>query len=103
MRRIPTQFFTPVCRNPELLKSFIRGSYREFVKSKLDYRNEDGSSSALWLLSLRITHRCNHRCAICAQWGQNGYNAREDTPVSYTHLRAHETRHDLVCRLLLEK
>src|SRR5450756_194835 len=25
-----------------------------------------------------------------------------DIPVSYTHLRAHETRHDLVCRLLLE-
>src|SRR5450756_3125596 len=24
-------------------------------------------------------------------------------PGSYTHLRAHETRHDLVCRLLLEK
>src|SRR5665648_1196110 len=23
--------------------------------------------------------------------------------VSYTHLRAHETRHELVCRLLLEK
>src|SRR5450759_822764 len=23
------------------------------------------------------------------------------SPVSYTHLRAHETRHDLVCRLLL--
>ena len=26
-----------------------------------------------------------------------------DVSVSYTHLRAHETRHDLVCRLLLEK
>src|SRR5450756_2911780 len=25
------------------------------------------------------------------------------SPISYTHLRAHETRHDLVCRLLLEK
>ena len=25
------------------------------------------------------------------------------TSVSYTHLRAHETREDLVCRLLLEK
>src|SRR5428012_21806 len=25
------------------------------------------------------------------------------TPVSYTHLRAHETRHELLCRLLLEK
>ena len=24
-------------------------------------------------------------------------------PVSYTHLRAHETREDIVCRLLLEK
>ena len=24
-------------------------------------------------------------------------------PVSYTHLRAHETRHELVCRLLHEK
>ena len=26
-----------------------------------------------------------------------------DQPVSYTHLRAHETRSNLVCRLLLEK
>ena len=42
-----------------------------------------------------------------------GYSDEEDAdtnrfdsqriPVSYTHLRAHETRHDLVCRLLLEK
>ena len=30
-------------------------------------------------------------------------NTPSDYPVSYTHLRAHETRHDLVCRLLLEK
>src|SRR5450756_2728202 len=28
---------------------------------------------------------------------------RTKKAVSYTHLRAHETRHDLVCRLLLEK
>ena len=28
---------------------------------------------------------------------------QNERPVSYTHLRAHETRHDLVCRLLLEK
>src|SRR5450756_1234879 len=31
-------------------------------------------------------------------YGRQGIRA-----VSYTHLRAHETRHDLVCRLLLEK
>src|SRR5450756_852545 len=30
------------------------------------------------------------------------YTIYMDT-VSYTHLRAHETRHDIVCRLLLEK
>src|SRR5450756_2070910 len=30
------------------------------------------------------------------------YSFRIGGAVSYTHLRAHETRHDLVCRLLLE-
>src|SRR5450756_3199535 len=40
---------------------------------------------------------------------KNGFNVifcnTDESPVavSYTHLRAHETRHDLVCRLLLEK
>src|SRR5665648_1121431 len=29
-------------------------------------------------------------------------NIKGSISVSYTHLRAHETRHDLVCRLLLE-
>ena len=36
-------------------------------------------------------------CVIC------GADLFTSTAVSYTHLRAHETRHDLVCRLLLEK
>src|SRR5450756_690102 len=35
--------------------------------------------------------------------GLLGASSMERLPVSYTHLRAHETRHDLVCRLLLEK
>src|SRR5665648_1273766 len=34
---------------------------------------------------------------------KNGMPMEADMAVSYTHLRAHETRHDLVCRLLLEK
>ena len=32
----------------------------------------------------------------------NNIDGLADTPVSYTHLRAHETVLDLVCRLLLE-
>ena len=31
------------------------------------------------------------------------FDASGDTAVSYTHLRAHETSGNLVCRLLLEK
>ena len=33
----------------------------------------------------------------------NGISVKSCTTVSYTHLRAHETVLDLVCRLLLEK
>ena len=32
-----------------------------------------------------------------------GVKVNDCVPVSYTHLRAHETVLDLVCRLLLEK
>src|SRR5450759_2265652 len=35
--------------------------------------------------------------------GPEALVVRSPIAVSYTHLRAHETRHDLVCRLLLEK
>ena len=41
-----------------------------------------------------VTMPCKNKVAQCVD---------ELSPVSYTHLRAHETRHDLVCRLLLEK
>src|SRR5450756_3120534 len=35
--------------------------------------------------------------------GHFDFAATNPERVSYTHLRAHKTRHDLVCRLLLEK
>src|SRR5450759_5444837 len=35
--------------------------------------------------------------------GQQPKYLNSPETVSYTHLRAHETRHDIVCRLLLEK
>src|SRR5450756_956795 len=40
--------------------------------------------------------------AEIAQSCARGHTIEGPIPVSYTHLRAHETRHDLVCRLLLE-
>src|SRR5450756_2526435 len=40
-----------------------------------------------------------YRCAGChEQIGGAELRQADPTPVSYTHLRAHETRHDLVCR-----
>ena len=36
-------------------------------------------------------------------WVESWGGKRETAPVSYTHLRAHETVLDIVCRLLLEK
>src|SRR5665648_1177686 len=39
----------------------------------------------------------------CPKVATQGTSSTPLISVSYTHLRAHETRHDLVCRLLLEK
>src|SRR5450759_5460815 len=44
----------------------------------------------------------DHRVQAARRLDQAGPGGRVQA-VSYTHLRAHETRHDLVCRLLLEK
>src|SRR5665647_2786035 len=46
--------------------------------------------------------RAAHGEAECVSAGP-GAGAGAHTPVSYTHLRAHETDSYLVCRLLLEK
>ena len=46
----------------------------------------------------RAAHRCKETALALHQYGQRKYMA-----VSYTHLRAHETKANLVCRLLLEK
>src|SRR5450759_5029217 len=44
-----------------------------------------------------------HLAMINTAMAKDGTRGCSMTTVSYTHLRAHETRHDLVCRLLLEK
>src|SRR5450756_1782413 len=61
----------------------------------------------------RVTHTVHGPDQIRAELATQGLDVGVDGagaarvhpvphPVSYTHLRAHETRHDLVCRLLLE-
>src|SRR5450759_5717113 len=58
---------------------------------------------------LRATRRVSRASSVqtavrnCTRDEGGPFEAGRQGPVSYTHLRAHETRHDLVCRLLLEK
>ena len=49
------------------------------------------------------TTRQGPRVKVCHVAMGDLWAGAEVQPVSYTHLRAHETVLDLVCRLLLEK
>lgn len=80
INRLPTEFVTPVWKHPVLMLKLGRGVFRKYVIANRDHRRVDGRSDALWLISMRITHRCNHRCAICGQWGEKGYNKVEGLP-----------------------
>src|SRR5674476_1494157 len=44
---------------------------------------------------------CSHTCGASSR--SDSHMRAYDVSVSYTHLRAHETGRNLVCRLLLEK
>ena len=52
----------------------------------------------------RIIDTYNQKITLAERQEEKVKQLEQDIEtVSYTHLRAHETRHDLVCRLLLEK
>ena len=70
----------------------------------------DRSSAASDVYKRQLTgcfHQAHIQPGLILQHGayacQNGAGPSTPSTVSYTHLRAHETVLDLVCRLLLEK
>jgi MoaA/NifB/PqqE/SkfB family radical SAM enzyme len=74
LNRLPFQFWKPMRRHPKLMYGMVRGAYKKYVTANRAHARVDGTSDALWLISMRITARCNHRCAICGQQGVKGYN-----------------------------
>src|SRR5450759_4911699 len=71
-------------------------SYTRQMKSRTEYVRRE------WVKDIRrqtATHKRFKR--LVDQWID--LSIEHSRPVSYTHLRAHETRHERVCRLLLEK
>src|SRR5665648_566963 len=70
--------------------SYNQASYRLGVRDTfIDWNPEERKRS--------LPHVLNNNRFLILPW------VHVKNPVSYTHLQAHETRHDLVCRLLLEK
>ncbi len=73
--RFPAKLFcTAVSRCPDLAVTLSRGLYRKHIDTNKDYRL--GTGEALRhprQISLRITNACNHRCAVCGQYGRHGY------------------------------
>ena len=54
--------------------TLTKGLYRKHIGCNKDYANGTGIALKPPLqLSLRITNACNHRCAVCGQYGTHGY------------------------------
>src|SRR5665648_1209825 len=79
----------------ECKPSFHHGFRLYHIKGKIQQVKSCGIAG-------RFDWNCIYDKALGYTSGEHHYR-RSINAVSYTHLRAHETRHDLVCRLLLEK
>src|SRR5450756_2928336 len=80
--------------------------YPDFtVRRSSDLMVRGGSFYAIWdeEAGLWSTDEFDVQRLLDADLYKRADELESPDAVSYTHLRAHETRHDLVCRLLLEK
>ena len=75
------------------------------VSGDEEYRSEEALPQLGKILSRTHGFKCTVLFAIDPATGEINPNNGANIPgsVSYTHLRAHETVLDIVCRLLLEK
>ena len=85
---------------------FAENGYKVIItgrrKERLDDLEKELSAKGAKVLSLNFDVRKRYEVEdIIGSLPDEWKNI--DIPVSYTHLRAHETVLDLVCRLLLEK
>src|SRR5450756_2841580 len=76
------------------------GFFVDRVLLKNDGRNGPGIGAFIAEIAAQLV--LGVLASVIVMWFSRQREFRADA-VSYTHLRAHETRHDLVCRLLLEK
>ena len=73
--RLPIKLFgKAVTQAPDLTFFMLKSLYRKHIGTFRDYKKGDGKALKPPIqISLRITNVCNHRCAVCGQYGKNGY------------------------------
>ena len=63
-----------IARTPDIIPKGVRYLYRKRIGADRDIKRGDGiASKPPYLVSLRITNACNHRCPVCGQYGDKGY------------------------------
>lgn len=84
LSRLPIRMFSRAFI-PRLhtLPIVARALWRKHAGIRKDLKRTDGfSSKPPYQISLRITNRCNQRCAICGQFGEKGYmKDSKDSPL----------------------
>ena len=96
--------------NGQYSKNNVLGQLAIVLHAHLPYvrKNEKNSLEEDWLFQAILECYIPLLQSIESSKNENPINTKltislSPTSVSYTHLRAHETSQDLVCRLLLEK
>src|SRR5450756_2766180 len=90
--------YSPMPRTP-----FTLETRRALPKVRCLLRHHSDASHSVVAISKVSATRAGTDISQVSESSQESSMGTFPGPVSYTHLRAHETRHDLVCRLLLEK
>ena len=88
---------------PEGFAALLRGRLVESVERRAKYLLIRLEGKVTWMCHLGMTGRWTLLGANSSEADDGSHDWVVVHPVSYTHLRAHETRSNLVCRLLLEK
>lgn len=73
--KLPLRLLTKcLLKTPHYIPVVSRALLRKHIGVKSDLRRNDGFVNTPPLqISLRITNKCNQRCAICGQFGERGY------------------------------
>ncbi len=69
---IPTKNFGRILRKAAQDPAFAINSFRRRILSFITYKYGNGYSAPPETISIFVTYRCNLRCSMCGQWGDQG-------------------------------